>query len=264
MKLRIYLILIVTLVVSACHQKEKSTNPPTRAVNSSACEETEDFPIFRTTVTLWSNAWSTILNELYPDSVLQRHKTFTSTRRFHREKIASLLGDCNSCTDVRIYFADKHNPPEGLGLVPDLLMINANGCKDELGERLLLADSASTEEIDLDQAKQAIQRWEENWPMEYDFLSKVRAYTFQRQRIEEVLSITEGDFVTFQFAIHATPGVQEDPEFPNSVSDIQGFLVIDLIIENELKKSTGELALDFARPCPKLCDFESPLYNTGL
>lgn len=250
----IFLLLFITLY--GCSPSENSAKTDSKPeAKKASCEDIADYQVFSITANLWEEAWKDVLKSLYPEPILDKHNNFLYSRSFNSNEVRALLEECPDCSDIRIYFANYKTPPSNLGIVPDLLMVNAKGCEDILGESYLLVDSAETHVVQLEEAKAAIMLWQESWPKEIDWLYQVLAYTYDRETIENVLATSSEESLDFHFAIHAVNKIVASTALPEEPNDVQGFLNLDLVM-----KGDGAF-LDFAQPCPELCDKASPFYT---
>lgn len=256
MKNKISISLILSIILIGCSNLSK-----TNIVNTQiACNELEDHVVFTNTANIWVGSWNSVLNEIFTEEQLAQHSPeYKFKRSFDPLKVLGYINKCVDCEDVRIYFVDLHNLSNKLWIVNDLLMVNVQNCEDKIGDSLLVADSFETYEITLEQAREAVSLKLQNdtGALSNPFIKNIYAYTFDKRTIqkfaEEAVSLQEK--MDFVFAIHdASPSESITPYIMNT----KGLLAVDLLLKNQ---SQGETKFsDFARPCPELCGYESPLY----
>lgn len=229
------------------------------------CPSVTDYEVFVLTADIWRNAWITALEYYYSAATVQSHSDFIKSRSFDKAQLQALLDQCPECTDVRFYFADRFDPPDGLWLVPDLMAVNANRCVDVLGDSVVLSDSSGATFISIDEGEAAVQRWASNWQsgVNQNFV-RISAYTYERATIQSALDDNLEDHLRFDFAARVAPPQSSPliPVDPNLPEGLQGYLKIDMVIEFQPAGHDHNIALDFAQPCPELCNYEGRFYTS--
>lgn len=234
--------------------EKKKPNKPADSVD---CERVADYPVFTATCQIWEDSWVNALSEIYPGANVSASRASMNKRFMDSEKVLSVLEQCTTCTDVRFYFAQYLAPPNGMDLVPDMIMVNANGCVDVLGDSVLVCDSSQTQQISVAEGSAATAAWLAGWPQNQPWLKQMKAYTFERHTIEELASSDPGFPLEIHFSLH----MWEEKEKKTSPPPIQGLMQMNIVVSKAGSLFHNGLSLDFAQPCPELCDKQSPLYH---
>lgn len=262
-KINFLLCSLALVVVVSCDSK--TTEPEqvtiveeeTVVENEPATEETlcevTDYQVFDLTADLWKQAWETVLSlELGTTTPLSDDQLY---RDFEFSTVQAFLAD-PTYPDVRIYFA-KENPsdPNTTG-VPDLLMVHANGCSDDITQNGLLATSTATTSCTPANGETYITNWKNHRSNAVEFDHKI-AYTFKKQTLLDVLNNGQNglvEFLRFYNAVHVS-------DVWDTQQTTQGYLVLDLVAGSAPDGApvSGSYS-DFTRPCPELCDDASPYF----
>lgn len=239
----------------SCESKHPNETPEHeyKEPKKTDCESVVDYKVFPLTVSLWENAWATVLSDAtsIPITGLTSEHLY---RTFAHSEVIDFTSD-QAYKDVRIYFAKQDTSDPNFALVPDLIMVHANDCVDDTLGQVLLATSTQTTLIDKAQAIDYIKSWKETKVESTEF-DNYRAYTYSVAKIDSTLAGNTETLkdLRFHYAVHAKDKLRAG-------SSIQGFLVVDLVIGSSSgAANANNLYYDFARPCPELCAPLSP-YN---
>lgn len=266
MHLRLLTFLGLFVAITACtgtKEKPKKKEGEANAQENSDCEAVTDHKIYGLTASLWMDAWEAIIADF--------HGVNTTTlvdaqlyRSFSRADLDAFLNHPLP-QDIRIYFAQKNPLEPGQANVPDLVMVRATDCIDDLDAQVLLATwdpltgLGSTELIDISVAQSYIENWKNSKTVDSRFIDVI-SYTFTGNAVQDVLNEGQSGVVEdlrFYFGVHASCEID-----PNTT--VQGHLMVDIIMG--LAASTFDASQDYvdlARPCPKLCAPTSPLYQSA-
>ena len=232
---------------------ERSVMRKAAEVTETSCGKITDYKVFTETASLWLDAWEKMLRSVEgsePGSLLPYLAVFLDT-----DKLTTALSQCPTCTDVRIYFARHDSSTVGLNYVPDLILVNANGCQDSLNDTLLICGPGSgvnsyQEFITLEEATQYVNNWKNYWPNPTG-LKQLYSYTFTRSTLTTALENARDNLVTIYFVAHAARDLQTTSGEANA---IQGDMVVDLVfLDRGPEGSKVENFVDFAQPCPTIC-----------
>lgn len=264
MKKTITTVFIGSLILWGCSSKNEQpveeTENQTTEITETDCGEVHDHQVYTITAHAWVESWKSVLHDVFEPQQINAHSSdYLYKRSFDPEQVLEYVNQCTDCEDVRLYFVDLN--PSQLWLVDDLLMVNVSGCEDQIGDSVLVSDSAQAFMIDLLKAQEALAlRSELSAIEEYSFLRNVIAYTYDKQTIIEQAQkdMASGKKMEFEFAMHTVL-----PSSGGSSSEEEeGQLMLDLLLVSVDQNDVHSFS-DFARPCPELCGVSSPLYSTN-
>ncbi|HBF18729.1 MAG TPA: hypothetical protein DDW81_01455 [Cryomorphaceae bacterium] len=216
-----------------------------------------DSEVYSETVGIWENSWYYLLGTCSKELNDQRRKEIGG-RSFTSKKVEKLLNQCEDCDAVRVYFALPAEMVEPV--IPELLLVNMKQCKDVLGEKLPVLSSEGGVFMSVAAAKGMCCSWANRFGGSPDSVFvPIYGYTFKREIVEDLLV---SNTLRFSFAVHSVSignvvyGTPVD-------ANINGHMALDLVLNAE-DDPADRTYMDFAMPCPQLCDNDSELMTCAL
>lgn len=203
----------------------------------------------------WTGAWDAYITEnggsVTKDALVERS--------FKISDLKSYIGKDSLGKDslvIRIYFATYSTPIKGFAYVPDLILVKGGPCNEDT-QNALLASATGTSTISISDASKYIKAYANH--MNSIDLPKV----IEREIVARTFSMTSvSDFINddlynqLYFYFMLRPKDPGNPIKPGSNPEL--FDICMMGVEADVAKT---VYVNFAQPCPRLCDFGSALYK---
>lgn len=254
------LALVASVVWTACDPQRTTPSEPVPVIEPihemENCADITDYHVFGLTADLWTNAWAFALAGYLGIPPVD----LTDAQRFRKVDYTELSAfmDGSESNDIRIYLAQVNPDAPNSEAVPDLVLVYADSCVDDTVADPLVVTANQTYRASQEEAVSYVRQWTNTFPNDSIF-DPVYAYTYNRNSIQQLMDANPGEDIYLFYSVHARHALQVDNT--GSFGEMQGYLILDLVISSGPEGNSMVNDLDFARPCPKLCDYGSPYYT---
>ena len=290
-------LIVFLMVIASCGKKQDNTDAEpvagcdttydttiTKTITCNGIDQgcLSDRSVFYLSCLTWMESWkthvwhstdsatfSTLNSSQISGVTFENNSVATMKDWLPREANLDLVG-------LRAYFGlDTVNNPAKL---PFVLLVNVDSCADQFdgGESAdNVLSSLNGDFINSDEARGYTTAWQRHIDTvsnTHPYFMPIWAYTFKWSTIDSILTISDTTNLDLAFSFHSV-GLQ-DPSFEfegyercdgmGSSGIQEGYMVLDLVaLPNPFTPDKKDICniQDFANPCPKFCDFNSPLID---
>ncbi|MGD1848969.1 MAG: hypothetical protein ACFB10_26555 [Salibacteraceae bacterium] len=202
----------------------------------------------------WSGSWDSLLRA---SGATELGEALIG-RSFDIQKLEDYIGKDSLGKDslvIRLYCGTATTPQEGFAYVPDLILVKGGPCNEDKTSALL-ATATGTSTVTIDKASGYIKTYAGHMKqvdLPGNISYEIAARTFSMRTVVDFIERDEYAQLSFYFMLRPNGSKPKDGPQP---------LLFDMCMMGFETYSTQTVYVNFAQHCPRLCDFESLLYQS--